>query len=48
MDAEAWEGDLHSLSGGDQVRVQHQATGQWSIKGSVTEVIDHNWGDSKT
>ena len=33
---------------GDQVRVQNQHTGQWSIKGSVAEVVDHNGGDNKT
>ena len=33
---------------GDEVRVQHQATDQWSIKGSVSEVIDPDGGYSKT
>ena len=29
---------------GDEVRVQHQATGRWSIKGAVSEVITHDGG----
>ena len=33
---------------GDKVRVQNQLTGQWSIKGSVSEVIEHDGGTSKT
>ena len=33
---------------GDQVRVQNQHTGQWSIKGSVAEVVEHDGGESKT
>ena len=33
---------------GDQVRVQNQQTGQWSVKGTVSEVIEHNDGNSKT
>lgn len=27
---------------GDQVRVQNQYTGQWSIKGSVAELVEHD------
>ena len=33
---------------GDKVRVQNQLTGQWSVKGSIGEVIEHDGGDSKT
>ena len=33
---------------GDQVCVQNQHTGQWSVKGTVSEVIEHDNGNSKT
>ena len=33
---------------GDKVRVQNTLTGQWSVKGSIGEVIEHDGGDSKT
>ena len=33
---------------GYQVWVQNQHTGQWSIKGSMAEVVEHDGGVSKT
>ena len=33
---------------GDAVRVQDQQSGQWSVKGVVTEVIEHDDSSSKT
>ena len=50
MDEEAGEGFLHCLPGGGQgqVRMQNQHTGQWSVKGTVSDVIEHDSGNSKT
>ena len=33
---------------GDAVRVQDQKSGQWSVKGVVTEVFEHDDSSSKT
>ena len=33
---------------GDKVRVQNPLTGQWSVKGSIGEVIEQDGRDSKT
>ena len=35
-------------SDGDEVRVRDALSGQWGIKGTVTEVIDHDPSSSKT
>ena len=41
-------GSCIAYNKGDQVRVQNQQTGQWSVKGTVTEVIEHDDSSSKT
>ena len=41
-------GNAESFEIGDEVRVQDTQSGQWRIKGVVSEVIEHNSSSSKT
>ena len=41
-------GSCTAFQVGDKVCVQNQHTGQRSIKGSVSEVVEHDGGTSKT